>query len=517
MGGVISKGSGSAAPPARTHSAPRRSGKDGAALLGEVLSAAIATGFLVWGLKITLSYMDPYREGRKEAKRQAALLKQRLGRNIELNEFELLLASSVLNPSSIDVKLDDIGGLEHVKDEMRLKVLKPLSEPGTFCTTLWRPVKGVLFYGPPGTGKTMLAKALAAESSCYFLNVTASSVMSKWYGDANRFIRAIFTLATKLQPCVVFIDEVDAFLTKRGAQSEHEATLQAKTEFMQLWDGMEGARGSRVLVMGATNRPWMVDEAVLRRFALQYEIGLPTHEERVSIMRNYLLRHQADTMMLQRAGRLAEGEGGVDLDLLCNQPIKSQQQPSSSSTSAGSKGTAAAAPRGRCLDAVAAATEGYSGSDLMELAAQAAQNVLVEHWHTDPEGKQKLRQLNMHDMLAAAESCRPGVTRAEEYSMQNLRSSSSHFDGSSGSNGGAAANAAGMAQLMAAAAAAAAAKRGSSAGGGAGAAAKGSSGGSAAGNGAAAAADASTAGDAAQDEVYKMVGKMVLNSLSWQQ
>jgi hypothetical protein len=145
--------------------------------------------------------------------------------------------------------------------------------------------------------------------------------------------------------------------------------------------------------------------------------------------------------------------------------------------------------------------------------------VLVEHWHTDPEGKQKLRPLNMHDMLAAADSCRPGVTRAEEYSMQNIRSSSSHFDGSSGSIGGAA-NAAGMAQLMAAAAAAAVAQRGSSsAGGAAGAAAKGSSGGSAAaGNGtAAAAADASTAGDAAQDEVYKMVGKIVLNSLSWQQ
>lgn len=149
---------------------------------------------------------------------------------------------------------------------------------------------------------------------------------------------------------------------------------------------------------------------------------------------------------------------------------------------------------------------------------QAAQNVLVEHWHNDPEGQQKLRPLNMNDMLAAADSVRPGVTRAEEYSMQNMRSSSSRFDGST-SNGGAA-NAAGIAQLMAAAAAAAAAQRGSSAGGGG--AAKGSSGSAAAaaaGNGTAAAAAETVAspGDAAQDEVYKMVGKMVLNSLSWQQ
>ncbi|WIA23226.1 hypothetical protein OEZ86_010114 [Tetradesmus obliquus] len=347
--------------PARGKAGPR---KDGMAILGEVLSAAIATGFLVWGLKITLSYMDPYREQRREAKRQSQFLRQRLGRNIELNEFEMLLASQVLNPRSIDVSLDDIGGLEQVKEDMRLKVLRPLSEPDTFCTTLWRPVKGVLFYGPPGTGKTMLAKALAAESRCFFINVTASAIMSKWYGDANRFIRAIFTLAAKLEPAVIFIDEVDAFLTKRGAQSEHEATLQAKTEFMQLWDGMEGARGARVLVMGATNRPWMVDEAVLRRFALQYEIGLPTKAERTAILRRYLLRHQTDMAALRQAGaQLAEDEGGVDMDLLLNMPA--------AGSAAGSPGA---------LDVVAAATEGYSGSDLMELASQAAQNVLVEHW-----------------------------------------------------------------------------------------------------------------------------------------
>lgn len=94
--------------------------------------------------------------------------------------------------------------------------------------------------------------------------------------------------------------------------------LQAKTEFMQLWDGMEGARGSRVLVMGATNRPWMVDEAVLRRFALQYEIGLPSAAERVAILRRYLLRHEADMALLRRHQQLQEGAGGVDLDLLLN-------------------------------------------------------------------------------------------------------------------------------------------------------------------------------------------------------
>jgi len=180
-------------------------------------------GGLMLALKVTMSYMDPYREQRKEAKRQASQLKQRLGRSLELNEYEQLLASSVLNPHHIDVSLDDIGGLEAVKRDMvseqggvvgmgaegwlnshnsssrcatarqqsriaqelrcpptcasssptrttiappllqRLRVLRPLREHDAVSALLWRPVKGVLLYGPPGTGKTMLAKAMARE------------------------------------------------------------------------------------------------------------------------------------------------------------------------------------------------------------------------------------------------------------------------------------------------------------------------------------------------------------------
>ncbi|KIY98999.1 hypothetical protein MNEG_8966 [Monoraphidium neglectum] len=143
-------------------------------------------GGLMFALKITLSYMDPYREQRKEAKRQALLLKQRLGRSLVLNEYEQLLAASVLNPHQIDVSLDDVGGLDGVKRDMRLRVLRPLREHDAVSALLWRPVKGVLLYGPPGTGKTMLAKAMAREADCFFLNITASAVLSKWYGDANK-------------------------------------------------------------------------------------------------------------------------------------------------------------------------------------------------------------------------------------------------------------------------------------------------------------------------------------------
>ena len=122
------------------------------------------------------------------------------------------------------------------------------------------------------------------------MSVSVASIQSKWYGDAQKLVRAIFTLAEKLQPCIVFIgwipcyhvdrhqcsmvcaDEVDSFLTTRGGFSEHEASLSVKTEFMQYWEGMSTRKNSRILVMGTTNRRSALDPAVLRRFTVQYEV-----------------------------------------------------------------------------------------------------------------------------------------------------------------------------------------------------------------------------------------------------
>lgn len=125
-------------------------------------------------------------------------------------------------------------------------------------------------------------------------NVVQLHIRQVW-GFCSDFLR---TAAAPLK--------VDAILGRRGGHGEHEATLQAKTELMQLWDGMESAAGCRVLVMGATNRPWMIDEAVLRRFSMQYEIGLPDAGQRARILRGYLRKHQAETSMA----------GGVHPDLL---------------------------------------------------------------------------------------------------------------------------------------------------------------------------------------------------------
>jgi SpoVK/Ycf46/Vps4 family AAA+-type ATPase len=263
-----------------------------------------------------------------------------------------------------------------------------ISEPQT---------KGVLLYGPPGTGKTMLAKAMAQSCGCYFLTVTTSSILSKYLGDANRMVRAVFSLASKLQPCIIFVDEVDALMGKRGLNGEHEATLQVKTEFMQHWEGLETGRG-RVLVMGATNRPQMIDEAILRRFSQQYKIPLPTPEQRVSILLGYLQKHQNETWSPVRSS------GSVSEELLVNDEVPLPD------------GT-----RGKCLTWIASKTEGYSGSDLRELCAQAAQNVIAEPLDPNAWGKsdaprvQATRSVFLSDFVAALKSVQPSSHKANEY------------------------------------------------------------------------------------------------------
>ncbi|GIL64536.1 hypothetical protein Vafri_18427 [Volvox africanus] len=383
----------------------------------ELISQAVAIGAMLWGVKVCLHYIDPYREQREQARKRAAFLKQHLGRSLELNEFEQLLAAQVVNPDHIEVEMQDVSGLESIVSDLETKLLYPLMRPELYRTTLWKQTKGVLLYGPPGTGKTMLAKALAKQSKCFFLNITVSSILSKWLGDANRLVRAVFSLAAKLEPCIIFIDEVDAMLGKRGNTSEHEATLQVKTEFMQLWDGMESSRGQRVVVMGATNRPWMVDEAVLRRFTLMYEIGLPGTAQRKAILLGYLRKHNLEV------------PGSVSEELLfADQAHPAAAHPSSSSAQPlqGDQDCTSGSPGPTALDRIAEATEGFSGSDLLELCSQAAQRVLAEHLHHLERGKESesagqqahgMRSLCLADLLDAMQHVRPSLQRADEYSL----------------------------------------------------------------------------------------------------
>lgn len=155
-----------------------------------------------------------------------------------------------------------------------------------YHSSLLHAPKGVLLYGPPGCGKTMLAKAIASESSAIFINIRMSTIMDKWFGESNKLVAAIFSVARKLQPSIVFIDEIDSFLRERQS-SDHEVTSNLKTEFMTLWDGLTtGAAGDagRIMVLGATNRPNDIDDAILRRMPKRFPVPLPNRAQRRRIL-----------------------------------------------------------------------------------------------------------------------------------------------------------------------------------------------------------------------------------------
>lgn len=195
----------------------------------------------------------------------------------------------VVAPEDIAVSFEDIGGLDHIIKELKQSVIYPLTMPHLYASTssLLTAPSGVLLFGPPGCGKTMLAKALAHESGACFINLRISTLTEKWYGDSNKLVNAVFSLARKLQPSIVFIDEIDAILGTRRS-GEHEASGMVKAEFMTHWDGLTSAnsRGEpqRIVVLGATNRIHDIDEAILRRMPKKFPVALPSDVQRLRIL-----------------------------------------------------------------------------------------------------------------------------------------------------------------------------------------------------------------------------------------
>ena len=165
---------------------------------------------------------------------------------------------------------DSIGGLDDAQKSFarghHLPPQVPVLVPGRRRPA--KACKGVLLFGPPGTGKTMLAKAVATEGGAAFLAIDASSIENKWLGESEKNAKAVFSLARRLAPCVVYIDEVDAVLSSRegGDDTSHGTLTSVKTTLMQEWDGLRTTQ-DRVVVIGSTNRPYDLDEAVLQEDA----------------------------------------------------------------------------------------------------------------------------------------------------------------------------------------------------------------------------------------------------------
>jgi SpoVK/Ycf46/Vps4 family AAA+-type ATPase len=218
----------------------------------------------------------------------------------------------------------DIGGLESIIEDLRESVIYPLTHPSLYSSSsLLAAPSGVLLYGPPGCGKTMLAKALAHESGACFINLHISTLTEKWYGDSNKLVSAVFSLARKLQPSIVFIDEIDAVLGTRRS-GEHEASGMVKAEFMTHWDGLSSSLSGtttpqRILILGATNRIQDIDEAILRRMPKKFPVGLPNASQRhkifALILRGTKIDHENFDM--DYLVRVSAGMSGSDIKEAC--------------------------------------------------------------------------------------------------------------------------------------------------------------------------------------------------------
>ncbi|XP_044976622.1 katanin p60 ATPase-containing subunit A-like 2 [Hordeum vulgare subsp. vulgare] len=220
---------------------------------------------------------------------------------------------------SPDVKWESIKGLETAKRLLKEAVVMPIKYPKYF-TGLLSPWKGILLFGPPGTGKTMLAKAVATECKTTFFNISASSIVSKWRGDSEKLVKVLFELARHHAPSTIFLDEIDAIISQRGeARSEHEASRRLKTELLIQMDGLTKT-DELVFVLAATNLPWELDAAMLRRLEKRILVPLPEAEARHAMFEEFLPLTR-DTMEIPYDALVenTEGYSGSDIRLVCKE------------------------------------------------------------------------------------------------------------------------------------------------------------------------------------------------------
>ncbi len=221
-----------------------------------------------------------------------------------------------------DINYNDIGGLENAIVEIKETVELPIKKPELFEEIGIDPPKGILLYGPPGTGKTLLAKAVANQTNATFIKLVASEFVNKFLGEGARYVRQVFELAKEKSPAIIFIDEIDAIGTKRthgtqGADREVQRTL------MQLLSELDGfeSRGN-VGIIAATNRPDILDDALIRpgRFDRTIEVPLPNKNGRINILKIHTEKMKIDENIdFESISELTEGFSGADLKAACTE------------------------------------------------------------------------------------------------------------------------------------------------------------------------------------------------------
>ncbi|GME49149.1 ATPase AAA+ type core [Neofusicoccum parvum] len=233
------------------------------------------------------------------------------------NKHEKKLLTGVVNPSNIKTTFSDVHAAQETIDALKTMTSLSLLRPDAFSYGVLATDKipGLLLYGPPGTGKTLLAKAVAKESGATVLEVSGSEIYDMYVGEGEKNVRAIFSLARKLSPCVVFIDEADAIFGSRSGSRHRTSHREVLNQFLKEWDGMNDLS---VFIMVATNRPFDMDDAVLRRLPRRLLVDLPTQKDREEILRIHLKDEQLDPgIKLDELAAKTPFYSGSDLKNLC--------------------------------------------------------------------------------------------------------------------------------------------------------------------------------------------------------
>ncbi|MGB5925602.1 MAG: AAA family ATPase [Dehalococcoidia bacterium] len=257
-----------------------------------------------------------------------------------------------------NLRLDDVAGLQEVKEQIRIRMIYPFTHPDLASRFGIKKGGGILLYGPPGTGKTMLARAVAGEIDAAFFAVKPSEIMSKWVGEAEQNVARLFSEARRHERAIIFIDEVESLIPKRSG-SYSTVMQRVVPQILSEMEGFSSGKdsGNALLFMGATNEPWALDEAVLRpgRFDEKVYVPLPDFAARLAILNHHL-----------------------------------KDKPLSPDV---------------CLDEIAKMLEGYSGADIRRICEKACDIPFVESVRTGEE-----RNVEKRDVLCAVHSVKPSVS-----------------------------------------------------------------------------------------------------------
>jgi len=308
-----------------------------------------------------------------------------------------------------NIKWSDVAGLEAAKEALKEAVILPIKFPHLF-TGNRKPWRGILLFGPPGTGKSYLAKAVATEANnSTFFSVSSSDLVSKWLGESEKLVKNLFEMAREQKPSIIFIDEIDS-LTSSRSDNESESARRIKTEFLVQMQGV-GNDNDGILVLGATNIPWVLDSAIRRRFEKRIYIDLPDE-----IARTYMFKmnmgktpHSLSEEDFRQLGKRTDGYSGSDISIVVRdalmQPVRKVQT----------------ATHFRKVSGPSRSDPNVIVHDLLEPCSPGLQGAVEMTWVDVPGDKLKEPLVDMGDMLRSLSTQKPTVNAADLKKLDEFR------------------------------------------------------------------------------------------------